>query len=149
MKSLDFKKTKGFASEFKEFISRGNVVDMAVGIIIGTAFTGIVNSLVKDVIMPLVGIIIGGVNFSALKFVINPATADAVESAVYYGAFFQKVVDFLIISFVVFLMIKLINSFRRKQEKMPPPVVEKVVEVSDDVKLLIEIRDLLQKQSNT
>ncbi|MEG0693270.1 MAG: large-conductance mechanosensitive channel protein MscL, partial [Oscillospiraceae bacterium] len=145
MKKMELKKARGFVSEFKVFISRGNVVDMAVGIIIGTAFTGIVNSLVKDVIMPFVGIIIGGVNFNTLKFVITPATADTVESAIYYGTFFQKVVDFLIISFVVFLMIKLMNSFRRKQDKTPPPVEEKVAQVSEDVKLLTEIRDLLKQ----
>ncbi len=145
MKKIELEKAKGFMSEFKEFISRGNVVDMAVGIIIGTAFTGIVNSLVKDVIMPIIGIIIGGINFNDLKYVFSPATADVAESAIYFGVFLQKIVDFLIISFVVFLMIKLINSFRRKQDEIPPPVVEKVVEVSDDVKLLTEIRDLLKK----
>lgn len=140
------KKTKGFFGEFKEFISRGNVIDMAVGIIVGTAFTAIVNSLVADVIMPTIGWILGGINFTELKYVITPAVGDVAETAIRYGVFIQKIVDFLIIAFVVFLMVKLINSFRRKKEE-PAPAPEAVSEPSDEVKLLTEIRDLLNKDA--
>ncbi len=135
-------KTKGFIKEFKEFISRGNVIDMAVGIIIGTAFTAIVNSLVNQVIMPFVGWLIGGINFSDFKFVLAPAQGDIPEVAILYGSFLQQVINFLIIAFVVFVMVKLMNRFRRKNEEAPkapsaPPA---------DIALLTEIRDLLKKQ---
>lgn len=121
-KAIDrgLKKTKGFINEFKEFISRGNVIDMAVGIIVGTAFTAIVNSLVADVIMPAIGWLLGGINFTELKYVITPAVGDTAEAAIRYGVFIQKIVDFLIIAFVVFLMVKLINSFRRKKKSLLP-----------------------------
>lgn len=146
-KAIDrgLKKTKGFINEFKEFISRGNVIDMAVGIIVGTAFTAIVNSLVADVIMPAIGWLLGGINFTELKYVITPAVGDTAEAAIRYGVFIQKIVDFLIIAFVVFLMVKLINSFRRKKEE-PAPEPETAPEPSDEVKLLTEIRDLLSKE---
>lgn len=134
------KKHAGIIKEFKEFISRGNVMDLAVGIIIGGAFTTIVNSLVKDVIMPFVGLLIGNINFTNLKIVLTPATADKVESAILYGSFIQNVVNFLIVAFVVFLMIKGLNSFRKKKEVAPeaPKVAEEII-------LLTEIRDLLKK----
>ena len=134
-------KAKGFIKEFKEFISKGNVIDLAVGIIIGSAFTSIVNSLVKDLIMPGVGYLIGGLKFDQYKWVLAPATEDAAEVAITYGNFVQQTVDFLIIAFVVFMMVKAINSFRRKEE---PKVVE-APKISDEVKLLTEIRDLLKK----
>lgn len=111
---------KGFIREFKEFISRGNVLDMAVGVIVGSAFTKIVNSLVNDVFMPALSVITGGVNFSELKFVITPATEEAAEVAIRYGSFIQNVVDFLLIAIVVFTMVKFINKLRdsiRKEEK--------------------------------
>ena len=103
---------KGFVQEFKTFISRGNVVDMAVGVIIGSAFTKIVNSLVNDVLMPALGVITGGVNFADLKFVITPATEEVAEVAIKYGAFVQNVIDFLLIAIVVFVMVKMINKIR-------------------------------------
>jgi len=134
-------KAKGFINEFKEFISRGNVVDLAVGIIIGSAFTAIVNSLVKDLIMPAVGYLIGGLKFEQYKFVLAPASEGVEEVAITYGNFIQQTVDFLIIAFVVFLMVKGINAFRRKEE----PKVEEAPKISDEVKLLTEIRDLLKK----
>jgi len=137
------KKAKGFLAEFKTFISRGNVMDMAVGIIVGSAFTSIVNSMVNDVIMPLIGKLIGGFNFTELKIVLSPAVGDAAETAVYYGKFIQNVLNFLIIALVVFLMVKAINSFRRKKEEAPAPAAEPVV--SEEVQLLTEIRDLLKK----
>lgn len=133
-------KAKGFIKEFKEFISKGNVIDLAVGIIIGSAFTSIVNSLVKDLIMPGVGYLIGGLKFDQYKWVLAPETEEAAEVAITYGNFVQQTVDFLIIAFVVFLMVKAINSFRRKEE----PKVEEP-KISDEVKLLTEIRDLLKK----
>lgn len=103
---------KGFVQEFKTFISRGNVVDMAVGVIIGSAFTKIVNSLVNDVFMPALGVLTGGVNFADLKFVITPATEEVAEVAIKYGAFVQNIIDFLLIAIVVFVMVKMINKIR-------------------------------------
>ena len=103
---------KGFVQEFKTFISRGNVMDMAVGVIIGSAFTKIVNSLVNDVLMPALGVLTGGVNFADLKFVITPATEEVAEVAIKYGAFVQNIIDFLLIAIVVFVMVKMINKIR-------------------------------------
>ena len=103
---------KGFVQEFKTFISRGNVADMAVGVIIGSAFTKIVNSLVNDVLMPALGVLTGGVNFADLKFVITPATEEVAEVAIKYGAFVQNIIDFLLIAIVVFVMVKMINKIR-------------------------------------
>lgn len=133
---------KSFIGEFKEFISRGNVVDMAVGIVVGTAFTAIVNSLVKDVIMQFVGWVIGGINFADFKIVLTPAIGETPEVAILYGNFLNQIINFLIISFVVFTMIKLLNRFRRKKEELPqePPAPPA------DIALLTEIRDLLKEQ---
>lgn len=136
------KKRNGLIGEFKEFISRGSVMDLAVGIIIGGAFTTIVNSLVKDVIMPVVGIIIGRINFTDLQIVISKASDGTVESAITYGTFIQNVVNFLIIAFVVFLMVKGLNKLKRKKE-LPQTAAEPIP--SEDIKLLTEIRDLLKK----
>ena len=105
---------KGFVQEFKTFISRGNVVDMAVGVIVGSAFTKIVNSLVNDVFMPILSIITGGVNFADLKYVITPATEEVAEVAIKYGAFVQNIIDFLLIAIVVFVMVKFINGLRNQ-----------------------------------
>lgn len=126
--------------EFKEFAMKGNVLDLAVGVIIGGAFGKIVSSLVNDVIMPLVGLLLGGVDFSKLEKAIG--TKGAVLK---YGAFIQSVVDFLIIAFTIFIFIKLINSFKKREE---------VVEVKEEPKptkeelLLTEIRDLLKERNN-
>lgn len=130
------KEAKGFIAEFKEFISRGNVLDMAVGIVIGGAFTGIVTELVNSIIMPIVGIIIGGVNFAELAITVGSAQ-------IMYGAFIQAVVNFLIISFVIFCMIKAINKFNRKKEE---PAPEEPAAPAEDIVLLTEIRDLLAKK---
>ena len=132
-------KTKTLIAEFKEFISRGNVVDMAVGVIIGTAFTSIVNSLVKEIVTPFLGWLIGGLDFSGYKLVLSAASGENPEVAVLYGSFLQQVVNFLLISLVV----KLLNRFRRKKEEQPkapaaPPA---------DIVLLTEIRDLLKEQN--
>ncbi len=134
-------KAKDFIKEFKEFISKGNVIDLAVGIIIGSAFTSIVNSLVKDLIMPAVGFLIGGLKFDQYKFVLAAATEETAEVAITYGNFIQQTVDFLIIAFVVFLMVKGINSFRKKEEAKAPEEPK----ISDEVRLLTEIRDCLKK----
>lgn len=134
-------KLKAFGADFKAFISKGNVIDMAVGVVVGTAFTGIVNSLVKDVIMPFIGWLIGGIDFSAFKVVLPAAAGVEEPPAILYGNFINQVVNFFILAFVVFLFIKLIGSFRRKKEEAPaePP------KPSEEVLLLSEIRDLLKK----
>ena len=135
----------GMIKEFKEFAMRGNVVDMAVGIIIGGAFGKIVSSFVKDVVMPPLGQLIGGVDFNDLKHVLQEASGEGesavAEVAVRYGAFILTIVDFLIIAFAIFLVIKGMNNMKKKKEEAPaaPP------EPSNEEKLLGEIRDLLQK----
>ena len=133
------KKNKGIIAEFRRFISRGNVMDMAVGVIMGTAFTAVVNSAVKDLIMPWVGYIINGINFSDLKIVLKAAEGETPEVAVGYGAFIQQALNFLIIAAVVFLMVKIINILRRKSEDK-----EAAAPVSKEVELLAEIRDLMK-----
>ena len=128
---------KKFLEEFKKFISKGNVMDMAVGIIIGGAFTSIVSSLVNDIINPVLGLF-GGMNFDQLAWNI---TGDV---TLYYGKFITAVVNFLIIAFVVFLMVKVINRFRRKKEAAPPPAPEPP-KPSPELEVLMEIRDLLDR----
>lgn len=131
---------KKFISEFKEFISKGNVLDMAVGVIIGGAFSKIVSSLVNDVMMPLIGIIIGGHDFTNLSIKVGNAK-------IMYGSFLQNVVDFLIVAFCLFIVIKIINRFKRKQEKIEKK--ENVKTPSEEVILLSEIRDLLKTDKTT
>lgn len=130
---------KSFMTEFKEFISKGSVMDMAVGIIIGSAFTGIVTSLVNDVIMPLIGVIIGGLDFSALSIVVGTATVN-------YGLFIQNIVNFLIVAFCVFTVIKAINKMRNAVKKPEEEKEEEPEEDPADIALLKEIRDLLKNQ---
>ena len=134
-------KEKGILYEFKMFISRGNVMDMAVGIIIGTAFTAIVNSLVNDIIMPFIGYIIRGINFSSLRFIMKEAEGDVAEVALLYGKFIQNIINFLIIAFVVFIILKGMNRLIKKREEKPAAPAEPAA----DIKLLTEIRDLLKK----
>ena len=131
---------KKFISEFKEFISKGNVLDMAVGVIIGGAFSKIVSSLVNDVMMPLIGIIIGGHDFTNLSIKVGNAK-------IMYGSFLQNVVDFLIVAFCLFTVIKIINRFKKKQEKNENK--EKIKTPSEEVILLSEIRDLLKTDKTT
>ncbi len=128
--------------EFKAFASRGNVIDMAVGIIIGAAFGKIVSSFVADVIMPPIGIILGGVNFSDLSIVLQAAQGDAPSVVIAYGKFIQTIIDFTIIAFAIFMGLKAINTLKRKEEDAPkaPPAPTKEEE------LLSEIRDLLKAQ---
>ncbi|NLY18968.1 MAG: large-conductance mechanosensitive channel protein MscL [Clostridiaceae bacterium] len=126
--------------EFKKFALRGNVLDLAVGVIIGGAFGKIVTSLVNDIIMPVLGILLGRINLQHLKLVIRPAEGDTAELSVLYGAFIQNVIDFLIIAFSIFLVIRLINSFKKKEEEKPPEPPKPTREEE----LLTEIRDLLK-----
>ena len=137
---------KGIVSEFKEFITRGNVMDMAVGIIIGGAFTAIVQSLVNDLLMPVIGALFGGIDFSTLKYVVRAAdeAAGIEEAAIKYGSFIQAIVNFLLIAIVIFLLVKGINKMRRKEEE-PAPAPAPDPEPSEEVKLLTEIRDALKK----
>jgi large conductance mechanosensitive channel len=123
----------GFIKEFRDFINRGNVMDLAVGIVVGTAFTAIVNSLVNDLIMPLVGVVLGGVDFTGLSIQIG-------ESVIAYGNFIQAVINFLIVAFAVFLLVRAINKVYQKQPPAPPAPPA-------DVVLLGEIRDLLAAQA--
>ena len=136
-KKILLKKEAGIIKEFKDFISRGNVIDLAVGVIIGSAFGKIVTSIVDDILMPIIGVIIGGHNFSNLSIKFKDAT-------ITYGAFLQNIVDFLIVAACIFLLVKLINKFNKKnkeKEEAPAPIKdEKTV-------LLEEIRDLLKKQN--
>ena len=149
-------KAKGFLGEFRTFIARGNVMDMAVGVIIGGAFGKISTSLVNDVIMPLISVLTGGIDFSNWKIVLKAAVAGAdgaidasTEIAIRYGAFLATILDFLIIAFAVFLMIKTINGFHdkmKKQEEAVPAEESAPPEPSNEEKLLTEIRDLLKAQ---
>lgn len=142
-------KKKGFIGEFKEFISRGSVMDLAVGVIMGSAFTAIVTSLVNDIIMPAVGCIIGRINFSDLKYVVTPAAEDMAEAAIYYGNFIQSIVNFLLIALVVFSVIKLINRLRKKAEKKAEEMEKEkeAEEPNENILLLREIRDLLKREN--
>lgn len=120
--------------EFKEFISKGNVIDLAVGVIIGGAFSKIVSSLVNDIIMPLIGIVIGGINLTNLTLKLGDATVN-------YGVFLQNILDFLIVALCIFIFVKIINKFNRKKETPPVPPKK-----DDKTILLEEIRDLLKKK---
>lgn len=130
--------------EFKEFAMKGNVMDLAIAVIIGGAFGKIVTSLVNDILMPVLGILLGRINFADLKYVITPASGDVAEAAFRYGAFIQSVIDFLIISFSIYLFVKLISSFKKKEpaeEEPPAPEAPGKEEA-----LLAEIRDLLKNR---
>lgn len=129
-------------SEFKEFVAKGNVVDLAVGIVIGAAFGKIIDSLVNDILMPPIGLIIGGVNFSDLKLIIKEAGADTAAVSINYGNFIQHGIVFLIVAMAVFIfVVKPMNAMKRKQIEPAPAVPT----LSTDQVLLTEIRDLLKK----
>ncbi len=132
----------GMMAEFKKFAVKGNVMDMAVGIIIGAAFGKIVAAFVSGVMMPPLGLLIGGVDFSDLQYVLKPATETAEAVTIQWGAFLQTAIDFLIIAFAVFMMVKFMNKLQKKEEEAPaaPP------EPSNEEKLLTEIRDLLKEK---
>lgn len=125
---------KKFFDEFKKFIERGNVIDLAVGVLIGGAFSKIVSSLVNDLFMPLIGILIGGHDFTNLTLKVG-------DAEIRYGSLIQNIVDFLIIAFCIFVFISIINKFLNKKEE-----VKEVAKKSDEVVLLEEIRDLLKKE---
>ena len=140
--------------EFKDFAMRGNVVDLAVGVIIGAAFGGIVTSLVNDIIMPPIGLLLAGIDFSALKLILKAAVpaagvagqpdfvAGTPEVAISYGKFLNAAIKFVIVAWVLFMIIRAMNTLKRKEEAAPPPAAE----IPADVKLLAEIRDLLAKK---
>ncbi|MEO7323605.1 MAG: large-conductance mechanosensitive channel protein MscL [Dokdonella sp.] len=129
----------GMVSEFKSFVMRGNVIDLAVGVVIGAAFGKIVTSLVDQVIMPPIGVLIGGVDFSAYKWILKAAGPDGKgEVALMYGAFFNTLIQFAIVAAAIFLVVKLVNRLVKKEEAAPAPPAA-------DVVLLTEIRDLLKK----
>lgn len=132
------------ADEFKAFAMKGNVVDMAVGIIIGAAFGKIVSSMVSDIIMPPIGLLVGGVNFTDLKVILKAATETAPAVTWNYGNFIQVTFDFVIVAFAVFLMIKAMNSTRKKEEAAPAAPPAPPAPSKEEV-LLAEIRDLLKK----
>ncbi|MCF0123839.1 MAG: large-conductance mechanosensitive channel protein MscL [Ruminiclostridium sp.] len=151
------KKARGFFAEFKEFINRGNVIDMAVGVIIATAFGKITTSLVNDVVMPVIGYIFGGTDLSKLDIILKPevvdqATKEVLEPAVCIGigTFLTTIIDFLLVALVVFCVIKAINSAKDKAEarrkKEAEEAAEAPAEPSAEEKLLTEIRDLLKDQ---
>ncbi|MAK82667.1 large-conductance mechanosensitive channel protein MscL [Phenylobacterium sp.] len=134
-------------SEFREFISRGNVIDLAVGVIIGASFNAIVKSLVDQVIMPPIGLLTCGVDFSRLKWILrpeNPETEAVEQVAIQYGAFINTIIQFVIVAWAVFLLVKLVNSIRRKEAEKPP---EAQPAPSPTEVLLMEIRDQLKAQN--
>ena len=131
----------GMMSEFKTFINRGSVVDLAVGVIIGGAFGKIISSFVNDVIMPPIGLLLGGLDMANMSITLKEAVNNQPPVLLKYGVFINTVIDFLIVAFVIFLVVKGINSMKKKQEEapaVPPPP-------SEEVTLLTEIRDLLRK----
>ena len=132
----------GMMQEFKTFAMRGNVIDMAVGIVIGGAFGKIVSSFVADVIMPPIGLLIGGVNFSNLLITIKNASGDAAAVTLNYGKFIQTVVDFIIIAFAIFMVIRGMNALKKKEEEAPAPPPPP----SKEETLLTEIRDVLKQK---
>lgn len=127
--------------EFKEFIARGNVMDLAVGVIIGAAFGKIVTSLVNDVLMPLLGLILGGIDFTGLSITVG-------DAKLMYGNFLQSTIDFLIVAFCIFLMVKAVNKFmdKAKKDSVDENVEDIEKEVNKEIELLEEIRDLLKKK---
>ena len=142
---------KKFLTEFKEFAMKGNVVDMAVGVIIGGAFGKIVTSLVNDIIMPLVSVVTGGVNFTQNKIILKEAVKQGTEIinpevAITWGVFIQSIVDFLIIAFCIFMAIRFMNKIKNATRKAEEEAAAEEVEPTEDQKLLMEIRDLLKTQ---
>lgn len=127
---------RNFVAEFKAFALKGNVVDLAVAVVIGAAFGRIVSSLVENIVMPLVGVLVGGVDFSTLTFTVG-------EAVVTYGMFLQSIFDFVIIALAIFVAIRMLGRLKKKEEEKPPE--EKVTKPSEEVQLLQEIRDVLKK----
>lgn len=141
----------GFLKEFKEFAVKGNALDMAVGVIIGGAFGKIITSLVNDIIMPLVSVVTGGVNFTQNKIILKEAVKQGTEIinpevAITWGVFIQSIVDFLIIAFCIFMAIRFMNKIKNATRKAEEEAAAEEVEPTEDQKLLMEIRDLLKTQ---
>ena len=130
--------------EFKAFVMRGNVVDLAVGVIIGGAFGKIVTSLVNDIFMPIIGMILGNVDFTSLEIKLGEPVEGAEQAAIRYGAFIQEIVNFLIIALCIFMVIKVVNKLQKKKEEAPAPAPEPTKEEV----LLTEIRDALNKMAD-
>lgn len=145
------KKKSTFFSEFKTFIARGNVIDMAVGVVVGSAFTAIVNSVVQGIINPLIGKLMGGLDLSQYKIVLTEATEEAAECAIMYGTLIQNIINFLIVSLCVFCVVRTLNkakdAFEKKkvEEEEKPAEEPKPAEPSEEILLLREIRDSLKK----
>lgn len=132
------KKSRGFFAEFREFAMRGNVIDLAVGVIIGSAFSAITTSLINDIIMPFIGLFVGGSSMTEMYVMLGTAK-------ITYGNFISSVLNFLIMAFVIFCMVKAINSLRDRKKKPEEEVVSAPPEPSNEEKLLTEIRDLLKE----
>lgn len=130
----------GFFQEFREFAMRGNVVDLAVGVVVGAAFGKLTNSFVNDVLMPPIGVLLGGADFSYLAIALIPAAGDTPAVSIKYGAFINTVIDFLIVAFAIFLVVKAMNALTRKEATTPPPPA---LPTKEEV-LLTEIRDALR-----
>jgi large conductance mechanosensitive channel len=128
-------------NEFKEFSMKGNVMDLAVAVIIGGAFGKIITSFVGDVLMPFIGLLLGGINFTSLNVVLKRAADGTASATLNYGSFIQAVIDFLLVALAIFFMVKILNSIKRKPTEEKPP------ELSSEEKLLTEIRDLLKNKS--
>ena len=140
-------KDTGFFAEFRKFIARGNVLDMAVGMVVGAAFTAIVTSAVNDIIMPVIGLAIGGIDFSDLKIVLKAATEADPEVAIRYGVFINAIISFIVIAFCVFCVVKGFNKLQdlKKHEEEAKPAAPAAPPA--DIQLLTEIRDLLKKNN--
>lgn len=132
---------KKIFTEFKTFAMKGNVLDLAIGVIMGGAFGKIVTSFVNDVLMPLLSLLIGKVNFASLKIVLEEAVGDTPEVAILYGQFFQNIIDFLIIAFSIFMVVRVLTKMKKKEEAAPKPAAPSKEEV-----LLAEIRDILKEK---
>lgn len=139
------KRINSFYQEFKNFAIKGNMIDMAVGIIIGTAFNNIVSTIVKSVIMPPLSLMTEGVKLSNKKYVLRPKSAESEEVAIGYGELIEVMIDFVIIAFTIFMMVKLIHSIRKKEEKIEAEEV--VAETPKDIQLLSNIEKLLEQQN--
>jgi large conductance mechanosensitive channel len=137
---LSIKRGAAVLKDFRDFITRGNVIDLAIAVIIGTAFTAIVNSLVDDIFMPLIGVLLGGLNFESLAFQVG-------EASINYGLFIQAVINFLLIALFVFFVTRAIVSMQKEFEKKEAQEPEPEPEIPQDIQLLTEIRDLLAKDS--
>jgi large conductance mechanosensitive channel len=142
-------KGKKFINEFKDFAMKGNVLDLAVGVVIGGAFNKIVSSLVNDIIMPLIGVLTGGVNFKELEYILKAAEGEKAAVSLHYGMFIQNIVDFIIIALSIFVFIKVVSKLNRKKEEEVEAKKEEEKKLTMDQELLVEIRDLLKSQNNT